>query len=629
MSDLLEVEEWMGELEKVMSVGMTESTKEEVIPGTIGESKKNAVPDHLRKRGGLEEAASQDIARKKIGGGKGKEESPEKRPATLPPQKNSAPFKPNQEKTPHPKDKGKAKAPPQGPPKVPVPDFPQCSLFPQGLGGSNAAADGILGQARQLVEVTIATYVGLDKKPRRPGMSLAELWRKELDEDCGQSDERRMAYARDLVLRVGDGKPPEMIQRISKMSDLLDVEEWMGELEKVLAIADAEAPKEDEVVKAQELKKDMMLDTENRNSPVGKDKAQETFKEETEPRNTILLSQKKTKKKKKRSAQSKTNSTQIVDPKDEGRATNPESDIGPGETPKAVYRAFEPDASERERSRFSEKTRASPSVYTAVSPKEKQDTAQATDKGAPAVAELPTRSKSARSKKEEVDAFLLNLQEALEDFEACNLEACSFDVPLIDDESVLRQIRELAQENVAMYVGLDRLPRSPGVSLAELWRMELEKHAGKSDEKRAAYARQLVHSIKGKEHAKEIRELVDEPGALKILTEYNYQPSDYLGRNRSAEGKRVGVRPTDLVPSRDGIKRWKAPLLLCSLACMSIVIASEGFMTLRFSIPAGSAHRPSLVTCRLAGVVGSFRRVMAQVVELDTALHDVRSPFDD
>ena len=70
-----------------------------------------------------------------------------------------------------------------------------------------------MGQARQLVEVTIATYVGLDKKPRRPGMSLAELWRKELDENCGQSDERRMAYARELVLKVGDGRPPEMIQR--------------------------------------------------------------------------------------------------------------------------------------------------------------------------------------------------------------------------------------------------------------------------------------------------------------------------------------------------------------------------------------------------------------------------------
>ena len=142
----------------------------------------------------------------------------------------------------------------------------------------------------------------------------------------------------------------------------------------------------------------------------------------------------------------------------------------------------------------------------------------------------------------------------------------------MDDESVLRQIRELAQENVAMYVGLDKKPRPPGVSLAELWREELEKHAGKSDEKRAAYARQLVHSIKGKEHAKEIRELVDEPGALKILTEYNYQPSAYLGRSESAEDKRVGVRPTDSVPSRDGIKRWKTPLLLCSVACITIVV---------------------------------------------------------
>ena len=134
MSDLLEVEEWMGELEKVMSVGMTETTKEEAKPGKTGESKKNAAPDHLRKRGGLEEAASQDIARKKIGGDKGKENPPEQESATLPPQKNSAQSKPNPEKAPRPKDKGKAKAPPQGSTKVPVPDFPQCSLFPQGLG---------------------------------------------------------------------------------------------------------------------------------------------------------------------------------------------------------------------------------------------------------------------------------------------------------------------------------------------------------------------------------------------------------------------------------------------------------------------------------------------------------------
>ena len=65
-------------------------------------------------------------------------------------------------------------------------------------------------------------------------------------------------------------------------------------------------------------------------------------------------------------------------------------------------------------------------MVTAVSPQEKQDTAKATDKDAPEVAELPTRSSSARSKKEEVDVFLSNLQEALEDFEACDLEARSF-----------------------------------------------------------------------------------------------------------------------------------------------------------------------------------------------------------